>query len=67
MHGGLPISYYQVYGGTSPSSLTKVATVTGTTYTQYHLNAGQTYYYYVVAMDSANDLSVPSTEVSSQP
>ncbi len=53
--GGLKISNYHVYGGTSPSSLTQLAVTTNTTYTNSSLKPGTTYYYQVQAVDSAND------------
>jgi fibronectin type 3 domain-containing protein len=63
-HNGLPISYYQVWQGTSSGQLTEIAKVTGTTYTNYYLEPSTTYYYQIVALDSAYDDSLPSQEVS---
>ena len=63
--GGLPIQYYQVYRGTSASNLTKLATVTQISYTDKSISAGTTYYYGVMAQDTAADLSSMSAIVSS--
>jgi fibronectin type 3 domain-containing protein len=62
--GGLAISSYHVYGGTSPSSLTQLAVTKSTTYTNTSLTPGTTYYYAVQAFDTANDSSAISTVVS---
>lgn len=62
---GLTIANYQVWRGTTPGQLTKVATVTsGTTYTNRSLAANTTYYYEIVAADTGHDNSVPSSPVS---
>ncbi len=58
--GGLPITYYQVFRGNSPLTLSKIATVTQTGYTDRTLAAGTTYYYGVEAQDSGQDLSAMS-------
>ncbi len=63
-HNGLPISYYQVWQGTSSGQLAEIAKVTGTTYTNYFLDPSTTYFYQIVALDSAYDDSLPSQEVS---
>ncbi len=64
VHGGLTVTSYQILRGTSAGSLSKVATVTGTSYTDKSLTPGKTYYYEIVAVDSANDTSPVSSEVS---
>ncbi len=63
-HNGLPIANYKVLQGTTSGQLTQVATVTGTTYTSQSLDANTTYYYEIVAVDTATDDSSPSNEVS---
>jgi fibronectin type 3 domain-containing protein len=62
--GGLPISFYKVLEGTAPGQLVQVATVGGTTYEARSLNATTTYYFEVVAVDTAYDNSAPSSEIS---
>jgi fibronectin type 3 domain-containing protein len=62
--GGLPIAYYHVYGGVTPSGLSQIAVVTGTAYTNASLTAGTTYYYAVLATDSAADSSALSGVVA---
>jgi fibronectin type 3 domain-containing protein len=59
--GGLPISNYKVYRGTTPTGLTQVATTTGTSYTNFSLTAGTLYYYAVLADDSGMDSSALSS------
>lgn len=65
--GGLPIASYQVYQGTTPGVLSKIATTTATTYNSMSLTPGTTYYYEVIAVDSAMDDSAPSDPISSAP
>jgi fibronectin type 3 domain-containing protein len=60
---GLPIEYYYVFEGTSPSSLAKVATVTGTSYTASNLVAGTTYYFAIEALDTGMNVSPMSPPV----
>jgi fibronectin type 3 domain-containing protein len=55
--GGLPIQFYQVYGGTSATKLSQIGSASGTTYTNYSLSPSTTYYYTVVAVDTGNDTS----------
>jgi fibronectin type 3 domain-containing protein len=50
--GGLAIAHYMVYRGTSSSSLSQVATVNNTSYTDTTLSASTTYYYAIQAADS---------------
>jgi len=55
--GGLPIGYYHVYRGTSPSNLSQIAVTSSTTYNNLSLTPGTTYYYAVQAVDTALDAS----------
>jgi fibronectin type 3 domain-containing protein len=55
--GGLPISSYAVYRGTTPTGLTKLTTRTATKYIDTGLTAGATYYYAITATDSGGDIS----------
>ncbi|MGO4882053.1 MAG: fibronectin type III domain-containing protein [Bryobacteraceae bacterium] len=59
--GGLPVSWYLVFRGSSPSNLSQMATVTGTTYTDKTMTAGSTYYYGIEAKDSGSDISAMSS------
>ena len=58
--GGLPVTYYQVSRGLTSNSLTQVATVSQTTYTDQSVTQGTKYYYGVQAQDSGGDTSVMS-------
>jgi fibronectin type 3 domain-containing protein len=58
--GGLPISGYQIYRGTSATNLTKVASRTATSYVDTTVTAQTTYYYAVQATDTAGDVSAMS-------
>ena len=62
--GGLPISYYQIFEGTTAGSLSKVGTATGTTYTSKSLSPGTTYYFEIVASDTGHDNSSPSDSIA---
>ncbi len=65
--GGSPITNYKVYRGTSQngeSFLTELGDVLS--YSDTGLNNGQTYYYYVTAVNSIGD-SGPSNEASATP
>jgi len=62
--GGLAIANYQVFQGMASGQLTKIATVTGTTYTARSLTGNTTYYYEVVAVDSSYDDSQPSNQAA---
>jgi chitodextrinase len=63
--GGLPVGSYQILEGTTPGQLAKIATVAGgTTYTVRSLNAGTTYYFEIVAVDTDYEDSVPSNQIS---
>jgi|HubBroStandDraft_1064217.scaffolds.fasta_scaffold07316_8 hypothetical protein len=58
----LAISEFRVYGGTSPSDLTQVATVQAVSAT-LNVSAGVTYYYIVVAVDVDGDSSPASAVI----
>jgi hypothetical protein len=62
--GGLPIARYLVDCGTSPSALTQVGTAITTSFTWRTALPATKYYCAVVAVDSANDDSAPSAEIS---
>src|SRR5450755_176247 len=64
VHGGLPVSSYQILRGTAPGSLTLLTTVLNTNYNDKSVAPGKTYYYKIVAVDSGHDLSARSSEVS---
>jgi len=61
---GMPITSYDIYRGTSPSSLSKVGATKELSYTNYALTPATTYYYAVQAEDSVGDLSPLSATVS---
>jgi len=59
------VTGYNVYRGASPGgpyTLLTSTRVAGLTYTDTAVQAGQTYYYVVTAVDSSNNASVYSTE-----
>ena len=66
--GGSSITTYRVYRGTSSGEETYLAQVDGNTYTykDTSVSNGQTYYYYVTAVNSVGE-SQPSSEVSATP
>jgi fibronectin type 3 domain-containing protein len=57
---GLPISYYQIYQGTTPGNLAKIAQTTNTTFTSTSLNPSTTYYFEILAVDTGRDVSAPA-------
>ncbi|MFN7997841.1 MAG: fibronectin type III domain-containing protein [Bryobacteraceae bacterium] len=59
--GYLPIANYKVFRGSSPTSLSQVATRTTPSYTDTTVTAGTTYYYAVEAVDTGGDVSAMST------
>jgi hypothetical protein len=63
---GLPISYYEIYQGTTAGNLTKIASATGTTYTATPLIPDTTYYFEIVAADTGRDprFSIPSDQIA---
>jgi fibronectin type 3 domain-containing protein len=60
---GLPVQNYHVYRGTTSSNLSQLAIVSQTSYTDSTVTPGTTYYYAVVAADTAGDLSPMSAIV----
>ena len=61
---GMPVAGYYVFRGTTASSLAKVAVTTATTWNDYPLKPGTTYYYAVEEKDSIGDVSPMSTVVA---
>lgn len=61
---GLPVISYQVFSGTSPTKLSRVAVVTNQTYTTGSLRPHTDYYFDIVAVDTAGETSTPSAQVS---
>jgi fibronectin type 3 domain-containing protein len=62
--GGLPITSYQVFRGTSSSGLSQLGTRATPPYTDYAVTPATTYYYQVQATDSNGDISPMSAEIS---
>ena len=63
-NGSLPVQYYLVFRGSSPSTLNQVATIEQTSYTDSCLNPATTYYYGVEASDADGDFSAMSAIVA---
>jgi fibronectin type 3 domain-containing protein len=64
-HTQLPVNAYLVLRGTTSGSLSQLAKVkNATTYSDQSVKAGATYYYQIVASDTGNDHSPPSSQVS---
>jgi fibronectin type 3 domain-containing protein len=63
--GGSAITGYAVYRGLNTSEMVELATVTGTSYADTSAQAGQTYYYKVVAVNTvgAGEASVSASAV----
>jgi fibronectin type 3 domain-containing protein len=61
--GGLPIANYRIFRGSSPSSLTQLATTTKTSYTDTSVSQATTYYYALEAADTGGDVSPMSNTV----
>ena len=55
--GGLPISGYTIFRGTSPTALTQVATRTASPFVDTTVSGSTTYYYAVEASDTGHDSS----------
>jgi hypothetical protein len=66
--GGSGLAGYEVWRSTTGAggSFTKVAATGSTSYTNSGLVSGQTYWYYVVAYDGANNISTPSNTASAK-
>lgn len=64
-NGGSPISFYDVYRGTSPGAETLFGSTTATTYADTSARNGTTYYYEVCAINGVGQgpLSVPVTAI----
>jgi len=62
--GGFPMKNYKVFMGASADSLSQIATVTTTSYTDTGLTAGNTYYYAVQAADTSGAVSPMSSVVT---
>ncbi|HTQ58129.1 MAG TPA: fibronectin type III domain-containing protein [Bryobacteraceae bacterium] len=50
--GGMPIAHYNVFRGSSPSTLVQIAQATSTKYTDQTGQPGTTYYYAIQSIDS---------------
>ena len=61
---GMPLLGYYIFRGSSPSGLTRVASVGPASYQDYGLNPATKYYYAVQALDSGGNLSPMSPTVS---
>ena len=63
---GMPLASYKVYRGAAPTSLAQVGTVSGskTSFTDYPVTAGTTYYYAVQSADTGGNVSDLSSIVS---
>ena len=66
--GGSPVTEYKIYRGASSGGEIYLISVSNTTtnYTDKHLVNGETYYYYVTAVNSVGE-SEPSNEVNATP
>jgi fibronectin type 3 domain-containing protein len=64
--GGLPVSYYHVFRGSSASNPSQVAIVGQTSYTDASVNPAAIYYYAVQTADTGADLSPMSAIVSAK-
>jgi len=54
---GLPVPYYNIFRGTTPTGLTMLTTHTGFQFIDIEASADTTYYYAVEAVDSGHDVS----------
>ena len=61
---GMPVSFYQVYRGTTASNLVEVAKRTTTTFTDVSLTPSTAYYYAVQETDTGGNVSKMSATVS---
>jgi titin len=66
--GGSGLAGYEIWRSTTGAggSFTKIATTSSTSYTNSGLISQQTYWYYVVAYDGANNVSTASNTASSR-
>ena len=64
--GGSTITGYKIYRGTTSGSESYLTQVTGLSYNDTSVTNGNTYYYYVTAVNSVGE-SQPSNEVSATP
>jgi len=67
---GLPILYYYIFRGTSPTGLTKVATRTTPSFVDTGVSPNTTYYYAIQASDTSynvSPMSVPPAQVTTFP
>jgi len=55
--GGLPVASYHVYRGSSPATLNQISVVLQSSFSDTNVTTGTTYYYGVMAADTAEDLS----------
>jgi len=62
--GGLPVNYYHVYRGMSPTGLSQIVIDPQTSFTDSSLSPSTTYYYAIEAADAGGDLSSMSAVVS---
>jgi fibronectin type 3 domain-containing protein len=60
----LPISYYQIFKGTTPGDMINAGSATAATYTASSLTPNTTYYFEIVADDTGHDLSTPSDQIA---
>jgi len=60
---GMPLTVYYIFRGTTPSTLTKVATRAAPAFNDYPLTPGTTYYYAVEEADKGGNISPMSTIV----
>jgi fibronectin type 3 domain-containing protein len=62
---GMPVAAYHIFRGTAPSSLTQIAARgASTTFDDYALTPGTTYYYAVEEVDQGGNVSLMSAVVS---
>ncbi len=61
--GSLPVSYYQIFEGTTPGNMINVGSASTATYTAASLTPNTTYYFEIVAADTGHDLSTPSDQI----
>jgi fibronectin type 3 domain-containing protein len=62
--GGLPVQWYMIFRGNTPSNLAQIGSAAQASYTDTSMNPGSTYYYGVQAKDSGGDTSPMSAVVA---